>query len=104
MRLPAATWPSQTAIRQAEPCFDEATDRTTELAAERIKVEAGPRDSDRFGRSLYYVYTDSGLSIDEILVQEGLARAWTRDGQHSDYLVDLENESKKAERGCLWSR
>ncbi len=88
---------------RGESCFDEATDRMAELAADLIKVEPGPRASDTFGRSLYYVYTDSGLSIDEILVEEGFARAWVRDGQHREYLIDLEANARDAKRGCLWS-
>ena len=35
-------------------------------------------------------YTQAGDSIDEILVSEGLANAWTRDGQHRDLLVGSE--------------
>lgn len=88
---------------KGEPCFSEAAERTSELAADRILVEPGPRASDTYGRSLFYVYTKSGLSIDEILVEEGFARAWTRDGQHRDYLVDLEADARDSKRGCLWS-
>ena len=40
-------------------------------------IEFGPRSKDRYGRLLYYVYTQDGDSIDEILVSEGLAKAWT---------------------------
>ena len=50
----------------------------------------GPRSQDRYGRLLYYVYTQAGDSIDEMLVSEGLAKAWTRDGQHRDLLVGFE--------------
>ena len=55
-----------------------------------MRAELGPRSQDRYGRLLYYVYTQDGDSIDEILVSEGLAKAWTRDGQHRDLLVGLE--------------
>ena len=52
-----------------------------------------------------YVYTVDGQSIDEILAREGLAEAWTRDGQHRDVLVATEKGAKKDGRGCLinWS-
>ena len=51
---------------------------------------------------LAYVYTDDGLGIDEILIREGLATAWTRDGQHRDYLVGLEREARGQEPLAPW--
>jgi len=66
-------------------------------------LEDGSRLTDQFGRRLGYVYTKDGSSIDEILVREGLAIAWTEDGQHRDYLVGLERSTRDAESGCLWS-
>ena len=69
-----------------------------------MRVELGPRTEDPFGRLLYYLYlyTDGGDSIDETLVAEGLAVAWTRDGQHRDYLVSVEQEARRDGVGCLW--
>ena len=52
-------------------------------------MENGPRLVDRYGRLLRYVYMESGQSIDEALIEEGLATAWARDGQHRDLLVGL---------------
>ena len=52
--------------------------------------------------SMYYVYTDAGDSIDETLVAEGLAVAWTRDGQHRGLLVDVEQRAREHGVGCLW--
>ncbi len=51
---------------------------------------------------MFYVYTSEGESIDEILIREGLALAWTRDGQHRDVLVAAEEEARRKGRGCLW--
>ena len=79
-----------------EKCYSEATDRLRELAGGEVRVEQGPRSRDRYGRLLYYVYTQNGSSIDEILVSEGLAKAWTRDGQHRDLLVGLERDAHQA--------
>lgn len=76
--------------------------RLLELARAKIRVEAGPRLQDTFGRLLYYVYTDEGESIDEILASEGLARTWTRDSQHRDLLVQLEQEAQRKGIGCLF--
>ena len=67
-----------------------------------MRVESGPRSTDRYGRLLYYVYDIDGDSIDARLILEGLARAWTEDGQHRDLLVSLEEKARGAGRGCLW--
>ena len=48
-------------------------------------------------RLLYYIYTADGASIDAALVREGLARAWTRDGQHRRTLDQIGSGV-----GCLW--
>ena len=89
---------------RGQPCAAEATNRLSELAGSSVRVEDGPRLSDKFGRRLAYVYTESGSSIDEILVREGLGTAWSEDGQHQDLLVGLERSIRDAESGCLWSK
>jgi hypothetical protein len=55
------------------------------LAGDSVRVEFGPRQGDRYGRILYYVFTMEGESIDEMLAREGLALAWLEDGQHLRY-------------------
>lgn len=85
-----------------EPCYNQATRRFRDLAGRRVRVQGGPRSRDPGGRLLYYVYTEQGESIDEKLIREGLARAWTRDGQHRDLLVGLERAARTGGRGCLW--
>ena len=84
-----------------ERCYAEATRRFSRLAGSKVRVEAGPRHREG-NRLLYYVYTRNGESIDELLVQEGLAQAWTRDGQHRDFLVGLEQSARISGTGCLW--
>ena len=64
--------------------------------------EDGPRLTDTYGRRLAYAYTFDGLSIDVLLIGEGLAKAWTRDGQHRDTLVNLEQSARENRAGCLW--
>ena len=83
---------------RGQRCASEATDRFQELAGNIVRLEDGPRATDSFDRLLAYVYTQDGLSIDETLIREGLATAWTRDGQHRDYLVGLERGSSAG--GC----
>lgn len=87
---------------QGERCYAKATDRLRELASNEARVEDGPRFFDRYSRRLYYVYTESGESIDEKLIREGLGRAWTQDGQHVSTLLRLELGAKLGNEGCLW--
>ena len=87
---------------RGQPCFSEAKNRIAELAGSTIRVEEGPGRVDGYGRLLFYAYTAQGESIDEILVMEGLARAWTRDGQHVNILKMAEAKARENSDGCLW--
>ena len=90
------------APERGQRCYREATERLRELAGRGVRLEPGPRSRDPSGRLLAYAYTRSGESIEETLIREGLARAWTRDGQHRDFLVGLEEEARLGGSGCLW--
>ena len=85
-------------------CAKEATERLRGLADDTIRIEVGPRTADQYGRMLAYVYTQDGMSIDEVLIREGLATAWTRDGQHRDFLVGLERDARNKGAVCLWNQ
>ena len=85
-----------------ERCSSVATVRLRSLAGNNVRVELGPRTEDPFGRLLYYLYTEAGDSIDETLVREGLAVAWTGDGQHRELLMDVERRARDDGVGCLW--
>jgi endonuclease YncB( thermonuclease family) len=87
---------------RGEPCFKESTSRLRSLAGKQVRIEPGPRAQDRGGRLLLYAYTEAGNSIDETLIREGLAVAWTRDGQHRDLIVALAREARNSGTGCLW--
>ena len=52
---------------RGQRCSREATERLRQLAGTTVRVEDGPRDIDRYGRLLYYVYTEDGTSIDAAL-------------------------------------
>jgi endonuclease YncB( thermonuclease family) len=101
------------APERGDQCFSEATDRLRELAGDDVRLELtrlGFPDSrpeieagwTAFGRVLAYVYTEAGESVDETLIREGLAGAWTRDGQHRDVLMEAEREAREQGTGCLW--
>ena len=87
---------------RGEKCYREATSRMRELSGDVVNIESGPRTEDRYGRLLFYLYTQDGESIDARLIQEGLATAWTRDGQHRNLLVAEEHKAKETGTGCLW--
>lgn len=85
-----------------ERCYNEATAAMRQMAGTTVRIEPGPRPADNFNRSLYYLYTRSGDSIDELLIRNGLAVAWTQDGQHRDVLTSLQLEAASNNTGCLW--
>jgi endonuclease YncB( thermonuclease family) len=87
---------------RGRPCYTQATERLRKLAGSVIRVEVGPRKADSDGRLLFYVYTRRGENIEEMLIREGLGRAWTQDGQHRDLLVELERQARSNGSGCLW--
>ncbi len=87
---------------RGDRCAGEATDRTEELIKGGVRLEPGPRERDRYGRLLAYVYTADGLSVDAQLIAEGLAYAWRDDGQHRNDFVAIEESARAAGTGCLW--
>ncbi len=88
---------------RGDDCFTEATDFTRLLVGSQVRLEDGPRLEDTYGRRLAYIYDSSGNSIDVQLIAGGFAIAWTRDGQHRDVLVGLEESAKVNRAGCLWA-
>ena len=87
---------------KGKSCFQEATNFTRIAAGTKVRLETGPRRTDSYGRRLAYVYDSSGDSIDAQLISGGFAVAWTRDGQHRDYLKNLEENARRTRTGCLW--
>ena len=88
-----------------EACFLEATARVTSLLqqGDRVWLQSGPRDDDG-SRLLRYIFTEERILLDALLVREGLAEAWRRDGQLRDTIVALENTARSLAVGCLFSR
>ena len=87
---------------RGEQCFTEATEFTRLLVGNQVRLEDGPRLEDTYGRRLAYVFDGSGNSIDLQLITTGFATAWTRDGQHKDILIWLEERARSTNAGCLW--
>jgi len=88
---------------RGEECFTEATEFTRLLVGSQVRLEDGPRLEDTYGRRLAYVFDSQGNSIDVQLIAAGLAKSWTRDGQHRDILIELEESAKANRAGCLWA-
>jgi micrococcal nuclease len=88
---------------RGEECFTEATEFTRLMVGRQVRLEDGPRLEDTYGRRLAYAFDSSGNSIDVQLIDGGFAEAWTRDGQHKDVLIGLEESARSNNAGCLWS-
>jgi endonuclease YncB( thermonuclease family) len=91
------------APERGEECAVLATTAARRLVGSEVRLEDGPRITDDGGRRLAYVFSPVGNSIDSQLVSGGHARAWTRDGQHRDRLVEYERSAKATRQGCLWA-
>jgi micrococcal nuclease len=84
-----------------QKCFEEAKARNAELLGTTVRLESDARDQDEDGRLLRYVFNEDGLSIEAVLVAEGLAKAQS-EGRYKDRFMVLEKEASQAQTGCLW--
>jgi micrococcal nuclease len=90
------------APENGKKCFEEAKARNGELLGTTVRLEPDARDQDEHGRLLRYVFNEDGLSIEAVLVGEGLAEAQREDGTYRARFTALENEAREADIGCLW--
>jgi micrococcal nuclease len=83
----------------------QAAARTAELVpiGDHLRVEADRERHDRYGRLLLYIWTESGASLEEVLLREGYARTLLvrPNDRHIDALRAVEAEARRAKRG-LW--
>jgi micrococcal nuclease len=86
-------------------CFgDEATAYVEQrLSGVGVRLEAGVRDRDQYGRPLRYLWLGTEL-LNETLVREGFARVYraSDDRRYHDRLLAAEAEARAEGRG-LWS-
>ncbi len=87
---------------RGERCHDEATERNRELVESFVRLKSDARDQDDGGRLLRYVFTEEGVSVEAILIAEGLAYAWRDDGTYRFRFKALEDQAREAGTGCLW--
>lgn len=89
-----------------EACYAEAKKRLSELIlGEKVKLEAGPQDKDRYGRWLRYIFLGED-NINLELVKEGLAvaRFFQTNSKYQPAIKKAEFEAQKQKIGCLWQK
>jgi micrococcal nuclease len=90
---------------QAE-CFGDEAGRFLRrlLAGERVVLEVDREPTDRYGRTLAYLYTEEGLQVNLLLVQEGYAEVtiYPPNDRYEDELRAAQADAQQAGRG-LWS-
>lgn len=87
-----------------QPYAIEAKEKVEQILKEgKVEIEIGVQERDKYGRLLGYLYSD-GESVQEALLQEGLARvAYVyNDKRHLDRYRELEREAKRLKKG-IWS-
>lgn len=87
---------------EEENCVSEATDRLAELVGATVRLEEGSLATDSAGTLIRYVYSESGDSIDELFISEGLARTSAFDGAHAPWLLITADKARRARSGCIW--
>jgi len=83
-------------------CSEEAKARNSELLGTSVRLEPDARDQDEQGRLLRYVFNDDGLSIEAVLISEGLAKAQREDGKYRVRFTTMETDAREGNVGCLW--
>jgi endonuclease YncB( thermonuclease family) len=106
LRLIGIDTPESVDPRKPVQCFaKEASARTRSiLAAKKVKLVKDVSDTDRYGRLLRYVYLEDGTFVNDLLVREGYARAYTYppDVAFSAQFKAAEQEARTNGRG-LWA-
>ena len=83
----------------------KAADFTRQLCEGKpVRLEFDVRKSDRYGRSLAYVYLEDGTFINAKIVEEGYGQVMTipPDVKFADYFLKLERQARENRRG-LWA-
>ena len=83
----------------------EARDRLSSLVQGKGELMLEPRDTDRYGRLvgvLYFRSSDRQHSVNRVMVEEGLARWYSRYGGQEIGLEQAERDARRRRRG-IWS-
>lgn len=87
---------------EEENCVVDATARLMQLVSDSVRVEEGSLATDSAGTPIRYLYTDSGDSIDELFITEGLARTSAFAGPHAPWLLITADNARRDRSGCIW--
>lgn len=98
--------PESVSTKQSVECFGkEASAKNKELVVgKKVRLEKDVSETDRYGRLLRYVYLEDNTFVNDYMVRQGYAYAYTYppDVKHSKQFVDAQKEAKENGRG-LWS-
>jgi len=88
-----------------QPFAREAAEFTRRgLKGQSVRLEFEPATRlDRFGRTLAYVFLDDGTLFNRALVQQGYARAYTRDAVRYREQLRADESLARRERRGLWA-
>lgn len=88
-----------------DPYAEEATEFVRErVERRRVRLEHGYEATDRFERTLAYVYLEDGMLLNAEIIRQGFGRAYRRYPHPLlEEFVALEAEARAAGRG-LWAR
>ena len=82
-----------------------ASEHTKELIEDKfVYVEYDKEPTDRYGRTLAYLYLDEDTMVNAQILEDGYAQVMTiaPNNKYADYFQELENEAKSSNAG-LWS-
>jgi endonuclease YncB( thermonuclease family) len=92
------------ADEKGDRCYRAAKTRLEELVlGKTVSLEASESDTDRYGRSLRYVFAES-RNTSLVLLSEGLAEAYLFDDnkKYREEVKLAESQAKTAKRDCKW--
>lgn len=90
--------------KKKEPFGEESTQFLTQLLGNsKVQLEYDLNPTDKYGRTLAYVYTENGTFVNAEMVKQGCARIMTiqPNSKNADYFYGLLQDAKKNKRG-MW--
>lgn len=108
LRLIGLDTPETVDPRKPVQCFGkEASNKGKELLAGkkvRLEKDATQGDKDKYGRTLAYIYTESGIFYNKYMIEQGYAHEYTYNTAYK-YQAEFKQAQKTAEanKAGLWS-
>ena len=106
IRLVGIDTPETKDPRKPVQCFGkEASTKLSQLTSSgqiRLEYDSKQGESDRFGRTLAYVFTPDNTFVNQEMIKQGFAYAYTKtDSDYLQHFKQLELLARQQERG-LW--